>query len=73
MLNKKPEIGENIKALQDGYWDGDWGDQYQTIGKTYKIVGCSDMNGNPYFLDDTGQTLYVDESAWFLYELVNEE
>lgn len=72
MLKRSPEINENIRALQDGYWDEDWGDQYQTIGKTYRIAGNSEMNGNPYFIDDTGQTLYIDESAWFLYELVEE-
>lgn len=71
MLTRQPEVGEFVEALCDGYWDGDWGDQYQTIGKIYKIVGRSEVSGNPYFICDTDQALYIDRESWFMYKLIS--
>ena len=70
MLNKLPELGQFVRALQD---DGEeWGQPYQTKGKVYEIVGKHNM-GNPYFIDDNNDLSYIDEEVLDLYELVEDE
>lgn len=80
MLEKLPSIGDYVTALTNfypcdclfgckNYDETDCGTPYQTTGTVYRIVGISEKTGNPYFIDDSGDRIYIDDETLDLYRL----
>lgn len=69
MLKRNPDIGQIVIGLEDDFWDD--GDPVVLKGKKYVIVGYAEKTRNPYYLID-GERIYIDEEAWHLYDLVED-
>lgn len=72
MLKELPKAGQVVVAVQDEYeWESDR--RYLTHYEKYEVVGQSEASGNPYIIDDLGDKCFIDDNAFYLYELKDDE
>lgn len=75
MLKRVPKVNDVLIALEDDYWNDVVieEDKYITKGYTYHIEGVSTSGDSAYFYNENNEKIWVDEEAFYLYELVSED